>query len=183
MAAAAVRGGLRLLEVTWTSDRPLQLLERLRDRWPQCQIGVGTVLSVEQLQASIAAGAQFGFSPVSDLNLIHQAAAVEFPFVAGALTPNEIWQTWQAGASAVKVFPATALGGPSYIRNLQGPLSAIPLIPTGGITVENATAFLAAGAIAVGIAGDLFPPALLAHQDWPAIEQRIAQLVQHLGKL
>jgi 2-dehydro-3-deoxyphosphogluconate aldolase / (4S)-4-hydroxy-2-oxoglutarate aldolase len=87
---------------------------------------------------------------------------------------------WTAGASGVKVFPVAALGGAEYIRSLQGPLSHIPLIPTGGVTLHNAKAFIDAGAIAVGLAGDLFPQDAVRQQDWVQITMRSQQVVKSL---
>ncbi len=97
------------------------------------------------------------------------------------MTPTEIVTAWDAGASGVKVFPIQAVGGASYIKALQGPLSHIPLIPTGGVTLENAKELIAAGAIAVGLAGELFPKDLIAAQDWTAIAQRAKILNEQLA--
>ena len=100
--------------------------------------------------------------------------------MAGALSPTEIVTAWQAGATCVKVFPVQAVGGAAYIRSLQGPLSQIPLIPTGGVTLENAKRFLEAGAVAVGLSGDLFPQAAIATEDWQAVTARSQALVDQL---
>jgi 2-dehydro-3-deoxyphosphogluconate aldolase/(4S)-4-hydroxy-2-oxoglutarate aldolase len=97
------------------------------------------------------------------------------------LTPTEIVTAWEAGASCIKVFPIQAVGGASYIKALQGPLGNIPLIPTGGVSLENAQEFLKAGAIAVGLSGELFPKALIATEDWKAIAQRARTLREHLA--
>jgi 2-dehydro-3-deoxyphosphogluconate aldolase/(4S)-4-hydroxy-2-oxoglutarate aldolase len=101
--------------------------------------------------------------------------------VPGALTPTEIVTAWDSGATCVKVFPIEAVGGANYIKSLQGPLGHIPLIPTGGVTLENAKEFIKAGAIAVGLSGDLFPKPLIAAQDWDAIAQRAKTLKQQLA--
>jgi 2-dehydro-3-deoxyphosphogluconate aldolase/(4S)-4-hydroxy-2-oxoglutarate aldolase len=103
------------------------------------------------------------------------------PIVPGALSPTEIVTAWKAGASSVKVFPIQAVGGASYIKALQGPLGHIPLIPTGGVTLENAKEFIAAGAIAVGLSGELFPKPLIVAEDWEAIAQRAKTLKEHLA--
>ncbi|MBE7380974.1 MAG: bifunctional 4-hydroxy-2-oxoglutarate aldolase/2-dehydro-3-deoxy-phosphogluconate aldolase [Leptolyngbya sp. SIO1E4] len=173
MAQAVMLGGFRLIEVTWNSDRPAELIHRLRHSLPQdCQVGAGTLLSPQALKEAITAGAQFCFTPHTDTALIHLAQTQTIPIIPGALTPTEIALAWQSGASSVKVFPSQSLGGAAYIRHLQGPLSHIPLIPTGGVTVENGQAFLAAGAIAVGMSSSLFPKPLMLNQDWTAIQQR-----------
>ncbi|WP_159789664.1 bifunctional 4-hydroxy-2-oxoglutarate aldolase/2-dehydro-3-deoxy-phosphogluconate aldolase [Sodalinema gerasimenkoae] len=172
MAAATIAGGLSYLEVTWTSDRPTSLIQRLRERFPHCQVGAGTLMSQRDLAEAIAAGAQFLFSPHLDVTLLEQAIAAEIPMIPGALTPTEIIQAWQAGATAVKVFPISAMGGVSYLRSLQVPLGGIPLIPTGGVTWERAPDFLEAGAVAVGVSTGLFPPSDIAAENWQEVEAR-----------
>ncbi|HEY9824132.1 MAG TPA: ketohydroxyglutarate aldolase, partial [Stenomitos sp.] len=96
------------------------------------------------------------------------------------LTPTEITTAWHAGATGVKVFPSMALGGSEYIRHLQGPLGHIPLIPTGGVTLQNAGALIAAGAIAVGLGGDLMPQSAVSQQNWLEITQRMQHVLRSL---
>jgi 2-dehydro-3-deoxyphosphogluconate aldolase/(4S)-4-hydroxy-2-oxoglutarate aldolase len=180
MAAAVEAGGLRLIEITWDSAQPALLVDKLRHQWPHCTVGVGTVLSLANLTQAGAAGAQFCFCPHTDSTLIHLAQTLGVPLVPGALTPNEIMAARQLGAAAVKVFPISAVGGASYLRSLQGPLGSIPLVPTGGVTVENASEMIRAGAIAVGLSSGLFPRQALDQGDWAAITQRAAQLVGSL---
>lgn len=181
MAEAVVKGGFRLIEITWNSDRPEVLVHHLRQSLPaDCVVGAGTVLSAQAMAAAIAAGAQFCFSPHTDETLIRLAQHHHVPVIPGALTPTEILLAWQLGASSVKVFPAQSLGGPEYIRHLQGPLGQVPLIPTGGVRAENGPAFIAAGAIAVGLSSSLFPPSLLARQDWPAIQHHAHSFLHRL---
>ncbi len=97
--------------------------------------------------------------------------------IVGAMTPTEIVTAWQAGAASVKVFPISSLGNDAYIRSLLGPLGPIPLVPTGGVTSENAPALIAAGAIAVGLSTALFPSAEVLRGDWKAIETRSRYLL------
>lgn len=172
MAAAAIAGGLSYLEVTWTSDRPGVLVERLRRSFPHAQIGAGTVMTRAAVAEAIAAGAQFLFSPHLDVSLLEMAIAAGVPMIPGALTPTEIIQAWQAGATAVKVFPISAVGGVQYLRSLQVPLGGIPLIPTGGVTQETAPAFFEAGAVAVGVSTGLFAPSDIARENWSSVEAR-----------
>lgn len=181
LAHAAAAGGIRLIEITWNSVQPEQLVSTLRQQLTHCTIGVGTALSVDDLKHAVGAGAQFCFCPHTDAGLIETAHALQMPIVPGALTPNEVVAAWQAGASAVKVFPVSAVGGASYIRSLQGPLAHIPLVPTGGITVENASEMVEAGAIAVGISTGLFPQAMVADRNWAAIAAQSAKLVKQLS--
>jgi 2-dehydro-3-deoxyphosphogluconate aldolase / (4S)-4-hydroxy-2-oxoglutarate aldolase len=175
MAQAVAAAGIRLIEVTWNSEHPAHLVATLRAELPHCWIGCGTLLNLVQMQEAMAAGAQFGFMPHVAPDLIRYAQERYWPIHPGALTPSEIVLAWQSGASAVKVFPVSAVGGDVYIRSLQGPLGQIPLIPTGGVTFANAQSFLAAGAIAIGLSGELFPQSAVNQQDWPFIIQRTEQ--------
>lgn len=178
MARAVAAGGMHLIELTWNSDRPLKLLAHLQQELPYCTFGMGTLLNQEAVQQSIAAGAQFLFMPHTDPTLIRIAIRAEIPMISGALTPTEIITAWRFGAASVKVFPIQAMGGVSYVRSLQEPLGKIPLIPTGGITPQNAREFLAAGAIAVGLSGQLFPSAAIEAGNWGLITERAEVLMQ-----
>jgi 2-dehydro-3-deoxyphosphogluconate aldolase/(4S)-4-hydroxy-2-oxoglutarate aldolase len=183
LATAAAAGGIRLLEITWNSPSPAQIVAELRQRLPHCTIGAGTLLTLGDAKAAKAAGATFGFAPYTDPDLLAWSQSHHWPLVPGALTPNEIVRAWQAGAPAVKVFPVDALGGASYIRSLQGPLGHIPLVPTGGVTVGNGAALVQAGAVGVGLSTGLFAKAAIAQGDWPAITQTARQLVSCLEAL
>ena len=183
MAQAVYAGGIRLIEITWNSVQPRLLIQSLRRHCPDGWIGAGTLLSSADMREAIAAGAQFGFSPHTDPALMQLAQAAGMPMVPGALTPTEIVQAWQSGASVVKVFPISTLGGSGYIRSLQGPMAQIPLLPTGGVTVENAADLLSAGAIAVGLSSSLFPQRAIAHQDWLRITTLAQTLLQTLPAL
>jgi 2-dehydro-3-deoxyphosphogluconate aldolase / (4S)-4-hydroxy-2-oxoglutarate aldolase len=182
MAAAVAVGGMRLIEVTWNSDRSADLISQLRTQLPDCIIGTGTLFNVQQLQDAIACGAQFLFSPHTDPEMIKAAVAKDVPIIPGALTPTEIVTAWSQGASCVKVFPVQAVGGTSYIQSLQGPLGHIPLIPTGGVTLENAKDFLQVGAVAVGLSGELFPKKWVLEGNWSAIALQANKLIGTLNK-
>ena len=173
MAKSLSDGGMRLIEITWNSDRPADLVSKLKLLLPKCIIGVGTVTRVEELREAIACGAEFVFSPYVNISLIEAACNAQIPIIPGALTPTEILNGWQAGATCVKVFPVQSMGGPNYIKSLQGPLGHIPLIPTGGVTLDSARDYLEAGAIAVGLSGDLFPKELVEKGDWEGISGRL----------
>lgn len=184
MAQAVANSGIRLIEITWNSDQPEELIAELRVRLPYCYIGVGTILNLEQLQKAIASGAQFVFCPHYNPQIV--TAAVEdyqVPIVPGALSPTEIINAWEGGASAVKVFPIKTVGGVDYIKSLQAPLGHIPLIPTGGVTMKNAKEMLTAGALAVGLSSSLFPPSLLIAKDWQEITNRARVLCEQLLNL
>ncbi len=178
MAFAVAKGGIKLIEITWNSDRPKEVISQLRTKLPGCTIGAGTLLNLENQIDAIASGAQFLFTPHTHIAMIE--AAGDIPIIPGALSPTEIVTAWNAGASCVKVFPVQAVGGASYIKSLQAPLGHIPLIPSGGVTVDNAKEFLSAGAIAIGLSGELFPQQLVGVGDWSAIALRCQTLVQQL---
>ena len=180
MALAVAAGGIKLIEITWNSDRAGELIGNLRAELPDCRIGSGTLLDVLQLREAIAAGAQFLFTPHVNPVLIDAAVEAFVPIIPGAMSPTEIVTAHQAGASCVKVFPISAVGGISYIKSLQGPLGQIPLIPTGGVTLENAKEFIKAGAIAVGLAGELFPQKLVQLGDWESIRYKAHRLRENL---
>ncbi len=178
MAQAVAAGGMRLIEITADSDQPWALIDRLRTALPDCVIGTGTILNQADWQNAVSSGAQFMFSPHVDVQLIAQSRSIGLPMFPGALSPTEIVTAWQAGATAVKVFPVQAMGGVAYIKALNGPLGHIPLIPTGGVTVANAWELITAGSIAVGLAGSLFPQDLVAGGDWSGITDLAQQLMR-----
>lgn len=182
MAHAVAAGGIKLIEITWNSDRPSELIAKLRVDLPDCIIGAGTILNLQQLQKAISAGAQFIFSPHFERDLLEASVyRYQIPFVPGVFSPTEIVNAWNSGAKTVKVFPIKALGGADYIKCLQAPLNQIYLIPTGGVTIDNAKAMLDAGAIAVGVSGDLFLPELIAAQNWSEITNRTRILTTNLS--
>jgi 2-dehydro-3-deoxyphosphogluconate aldolase/(4S)-4-hydroxy-2-oxoglutarate aldolase len=181
MAKVAAQAGIRLIEITWNSNRAENLITDLRQELPDCVIGTGTVLDAAMLEGAIAAGAQFVFSPHVNPALIQASLEQGIPFIPGALTPTEIVTAWQAGAPCVKLFPVNAVGGIPYLRSLQGPLRHIPIIPTGGVTIENARSFLDVGAIAVGLSSNLFPSHLIETNQWDILERRVASLVAELS--
>ncbi|MFM2064352.1 MAG: hypothetical protein RLZZ507_4023 [Cyanobacteriota bacterium] len=181
MALAVASGGMQLIEITWNSDRSAELISQLRTQLPDCMIGTGTLFNVQQLQEAIAAGAQFLFTPHTDPEMIKVAVSQDVPIIPGALTPTEIVTAWTQGASCVKVFPVQAVGGTSYIKSLQAPLGHIPLIPTGGVTLENAKDFLQVGAVAVGLSGELFPKKWVLAENWQAIANQAKNLTQRLN--
>ena len=149
-------GGLPLLEITMTVPRAVQLIETLSARYGnEAIVGAGTVLDPEKARACILAGAQFIVSPALNPETIACCRELDVAVMPGALTPTEIVQAWKAGADFVKVFPAGAMGGASYIKSLKAPLPQIELVPTGGVTLGNAGAFIEAGAAAIGVGADL----------------------------
>lgn len=144
------------LEITLTVPNALEVIRSLAQRFGnKVLLGAGTVLDARAAEASIAAGARFIVSPGLDLETIAYCRKVGVPILPGALTPTEIITAWKAGADMVKVFPASAVGGAAYLKAVKAPLPQIEMIPTGGVSVETAAAFIKAGAAALGVGGDL----------------------------
>ncbi|MBD1847077.1 bifunctional 4-hydroxy-2-oxoglutarate aldolase/2-dehydro-3-deoxy-phosphogluconate aldolase [Cyanobacteria bacterium FACHB-63] len=180
MVKTTIAGGMTLIEISWNSDCAAELLASLRSSFPNCVLGVGTILTTKDLREAIAAGAQFVFTPHIDFDLIAITKRHEIPIIPGALTPTEIITAWTAKASCVKVFPIQAVGNAKYLEALRVPLGHIPMIPTGGVTIENAKSMIQAGAIAVGIGGNLFPKQAVESGNWTQIEQQIKTLMNSL---
>jgi 2-dehydro-3-deoxyphosphogluconate aldolase / (4S)-4-hydroxy-2-oxoglutarate aldolase len=148
-------GGLNILEITTSVPGVFELIRDYAQNFSDLLVGAGTVLDKETAAAAIEAGAEFIVSPVFDPDLIGVCNAGEVTVISGAGTPTEVHNAWKSGADFVKVFPVSAFGGSSYIKALRSVFPEIRLIPTGGITVENAGDFLRAGAKALGIGGNL----------------------------
>jgi 2-dehydro-3-deoxyphosphogluconate aldolase/(4S)-4-hydroxy-2-oxoglutarate aldolase len=172
--------GISCLEVTFTTPRAPEAIEELRARLPEsAALGAGTVLDAGQAREALAAGATFLVTPAPCPDVVEEAVRRGVPALPGAFTPGEILTAWRAGASAVKVFPA-ATGGPGHIRDLRGPFPDIALIPTGGIGIDDAAAYLAAGAIAVGL-GSSLTGRLNGTEDADALRARARNLLDALG--
>jgi 2-dehydro-3-deoxyphosphogluconate aldolase/(4S)-4-hydroxy-2-oxoglutarate aldolase len=155
MSEALLRGGIRGLELTYTTPNCAEALDRVRDIAPDdALIGVGSVRQVEQIEEAVAKGAQFAVSPHFEPELIIAALETRLPYLPGGITPTEIVQAWESGAAAVKIFPASIVG-PSYLKAVYAPLPDVPLMPTGGVDIDNMTDWLDAGACAVGMGGQL----------------------------
>lgn len=152
VAEALAANGIRAFEVTLNSPGAIESIRLLADGalGERLLVGAGTVLSIAEAEAAVAAGAHFLVTPHLDPALVAWAAERGVPILPGAFTPTEILTAWRAGAAAVKLFPAS-VAGPAFIRDFRGPFPEIPLVPTGGVSVENAAEFLRAGAVAVGL--------------------------------
>jgi 2-dehydro-3-deoxyphosphogluconate aldolase/(4S)-4-hydroxy-2-oxoglutarate aldolase len=152
VADALRRGGVRAFELTLDGASATEAIATLSARFApdELLVGAGTVLTVAAAKDAVTAGARFLVSPHTDPEIVAWAAGRGIPAFPGALTPTEILGAWRAGAAGVKLFPASAVG-PAFVREHRGPFRDIPLIPTGGVTAESAPAYLAAGAVAVGL--------------------------------
>lgn len=169
LARALVAGGITALEFTLTGEGAHQAISETRAALgDSALIGVGTVLTPEDAHSSIDAGAQFVVTPVVNAEVIAACRERNTPILCGAFTPTEAYTAHQAGADMVKIFPAR-MGGPKYIADILAPLPFLKLVPTGGISAENARAFLQAGATAVGIGGNLVDAKAVAAGDWESI--------------
>lgn len=156
VADALKEGGVHFIEITMSVQGAIDVIKELTQKYKdEIIMGAGTVLDAETGRAALLAGAQFIVSPTLNLDLIQMAHRYSALVIPGAMTPTEILTAWNAGADMVKVFPAAQLGGPEYIKALRGPLPQILLIPTGGVNLQNAGAFIKAGAVALGVGGEL----------------------------
>ena len=167
VADALAEGGVLAFEITLNDpvDTALRAIESVAKRSPGLAIGAGTVLSIDAAQRAIDAGATFLVMPHTDPEVVAWAAARDVPTLPGAFTPTEVLAAWRAGAAAVKLFPAS-VAGPAFVRECLGPFPEIPLVPSGGVTVESAGDFIRAGAVAVGVGswliGDAAPAGVTA---------------------
>jgi 2-dehydro-3-deoxyphosphogluconate aldolase/(4S)-4-hydroxy-2-oxoglutarate aldolase len=174
--AAILKGGISVLEITMTVPGAVRMIEELRAEIdPEVIIGAGTVLDAQTARACIEAGAQFIVSPALDLETVAFCGQQGVLVMPGVLTPTEVVTAWTAGADFVKVFPAGAVGGASYIKALKAPLPQIKLVPTGGVSLQTAAAFIKAGAEALGVGGDLV--------DVKALRERRDDLITERARL
>ncbi len=163
--------GIQVLEVTMTVPGALKILEKACSRFgDSLLVGAGTVLDATTARQCMLAGAEFFVTPSLDLETIEVCHRYSKCVIPGALTPTEIMTAWNAGATMVKVFPVAALGGPSYIKALKAPLPQVLLVPTGGVNMDNATAYFAAGASAVAVGSELVNKRWLANRQYERIE-------------
>lgn len=167
---ALAEGGLRTVELTFTTPGVLEHLAKAATV-PGILLGAGTVLTAEQASGAIDAGARFLVTPGLRAAVAEVAARAGVPVFLGAFTPTEVAQALDLGSAAVKIFPAGRLG-PGYLKDLRGPYPGVPLLPSGGVTTENAAAFLDNGALAVCAGTGVVPPATVAAGNWSEITDR-----------
>jgi len=163
-ATTVYEAGIPVVEITLTVPGSLEVINDLAIRYPDMVVGAGTVLDLAQAQACIDAGARFITSPGFVPEVVAYARKVDVVVFPGALTPSEIIAGWKAGADFVKIFPTSQVGGAQYVRALKVPLPQIPLIVTGGVNQLTACDFIAAGASAIGVGGELLPGEALAYR-------------------
>ena len=178
---ALIAGGVNVLEITFTVPNAVDVIRAVHEELAtQCVLGAGTVLDTETGRIAMLAGAEFIVSPTLNLELIQLCKRYGKAVMPGAYTPTEILTAWQAGADIVKVFPAD-IGGPAFFKAVRGPLPQVKLMPTGGVNLETARAFLDAGACALGAGGSLIPKAAVASGDMALITQTAKEFVACVG--
>lgn len=180
MAVDAVSsGGIPIVEITMTVPGAIEIIRQVvNGRGSQILVGAGTVLDADVAARCIDAGAEFIVSPGFDLETVQRVKGEGKLMMAGALTASEVIAAWKAGSDFVKVFPCGQVGGAAYIKALRGPLPQIPLVPTGGVNLTTAADFLAAGAAALGVGGELVQPAALKEKKPEAIVEAARKFVK-----
>ncbi|WP_325955255.1 bifunctional 4-hydroxy-2-oxoglutarate aldolase/2-dehydro-3-deoxy-phosphogluconate aldolase [Mammaliicoccus sciuri] len=149
------KAGIRAIEVTMNSPKALESIELISNEMKgKVVVGAGTVLDAESARLAILSGATFILSPTVDKDTIRMSKKYGTVSIPGAMTPTEILEAYEYGGDIIKVFPTTSLG-PEYIKDLKGPLPHIPLLPTGGVSIDNVTDFIEAGAVGVGLGSAL----------------------------
>ncbi len=182
LVEAVVPTGLRALEITMNTKGAPGLIRRLiRASGGRLSVGAGTVLSLAELGAALDAGAQFIVSPTLIPEVVQYCVANGIPVFPGALTPQEILAAHRAGATMVKLFPASAFG-PGYLREIKGPFRDIRLLACGGVNPENVQSYFDHGASAVAVGGSVFRPAMLEPGDFEEIARRLLTLIQAAGR-
>ena len=177
---ALAAGGVRALEVTMTVPRAIEMIREIAPTLPAGFVfGAGTVLDAETAHRVIDAGAQFVVSPVFRRAVIEACHQHDVPALPGCLTPTEILDAWEAGADIVKVFPATTFG-PGYLKDVRAPLPQVKLMPTGGVTLDNAGEWIRAGAVAVGVGSALLDAKAIESGDYKALEAGAQKIVANV---
>jgi 2-dehydro-3-deoxyphosphogluconate aldolase/(4S)-4-hydroxy-2-oxoglutarate aldolase len=178
---ALARGGVRALEVTMTVPGALELIAQIAPTLPaDFLFGAGTVLDAETAHRAARAGAQFIVSPVLRPEVIRAAHEDGIPVLPGCFTPTEILTAWELGADIVKVFPATSVG-PSYFKDVRGPLPQVKMMPTGGVSIDNVGDWLKAGAVAVGVGSALLDMKAIAAKQFDVIEANARRMVANVN--
>lgn len=181
-AEAILAGGVRAIEVTMTTPNAIEVIRQATTRLgDDVLFGAGSVLDAETARAAILSGAQFIVCPTLNLATIELCNRYSIPVVPGAYTPTEILTAWEAGATMVKVFPAS-LGGPGYIKAVKAPLPQVKLTAVGGVNLENTADFIRAGCEGVGVGSDLVNQKLLDARDFDAITDRAGDFSQALAR-
>lgn len=182
MVQALHEGGIRAVEFTYTNPRAGNAISSVVDVMGDAvAVGAGTVLDPETARAAMLQGASFVVTPTTNVETIRMCRRYDVPTVIGAFTPTEMLTAWEGGATFVKLFPASAVG-PTYIKDVHGPLPQIPIIPTGGVSLENCAEFIKAGAAGVAIGSNLVHAKTVADKDWSLLTERARALVDAVAQ-
>jgi 2-dehydro-3-deoxyphosphogluconate aldolase/(4S)-4-hydroxy-2-oxoglutarate aldolase len=176
MSHACLQAGLRLLEVTLTVPDALGVVRELSSV-PEAIVGVGTVLTRDDVRRSAEAGARFAISPHFDPDVLAAEKAAGLYAIMAGLTPTELLACHRGGVDLVKLYPAHAVGGPSYVRTVRQPLPFLQLVCNGGVDETNAAAYLEAGAVGVGVAPAALEPRAFAAGDWAAVSAAVGRVM------
>jgi 2-dehydro-3-deoxyphosphogluconate aldolase/(4S)-4-hydroxy-2-oxoglutarate aldolase len=177
-ARALADGGVTVVEITMTVPGALDVVRQVRAALGErVLLGAGTVLDPETARAALLAGAEYIVAPTVNLDVIRLCQRYDKIVMPGAFTPTEILGAWEAGADIVKVFPADVVG-PAFFKALRGPLPQIRLMPTGGVDLTTAAAFLKAGACCLGVGGQLVEPKAVAERNFARIRELARQYVE-----
>lgn len=175
---ALAEGGVTAAEITFTVPDAIDVIKQVRREMGDAVVlGAGTVLDPETARAALLAGAEYLVSPCVNVEVIKLCRRYDKAIMPGAFTPTEVVTAWEAGADVVKIFPAE-VGGPGYLKALRGPLPQVRLMPTGGVDLTTAAAFLKAGACCLGVGGSLVEPKAVAAGDFDRIRTLAAQYVE-----
>ncbi|MBD0255297.1 MAG: bifunctional 4-hydroxy-2-oxoglutarate aldolase/2-dehydro-3-deoxy-phosphogluconate aldolase [Cytophagales bacterium] len=181
LVEALAAGGVHAIEITMGTPGVLRHIERIATHHPGVLIGVGSVLDAETARMALYAGARFIVTPVTRRKITEMAHRYDAPVFSGAFTPGEILTAFEGGADVVKVFPAEVLGIP-YLKAVLAPMPQLRLMPTGGVTVDNAADWLRAGACALGVGSALVDKKALAAGDFAAIQARAEAFVSAVAQ-
>jgi 2-dehydro-3-deoxyphosphogluconate aldolase/(4S)-4-hydroxy-2-oxoglutarate aldolase len=183
VARAIHEGGISVIEVTMTVPGAMDVIKEVSRKFgEEVLLGAGTVLDPETARAALLNGARFLVTPTLNPEVIKMSNRYGAVIIPGALTPTEILTAWEAGADLVKVFPIAQVGGPSYIRAIRGPLPQIPLVPTGGVNLQNAGEFIQAGAAAIAAGGELVDRKAVAEKKYSVVVENAQKFLTEVKK-
>ncbi len=171
--------GIKFIEVTYNSPEALKIVKEYSKK-TDIYIGVGTVKNKEELEKALDSGAQFIVSPNYSSEVVKSTIQRGVPIISGAYTPSEIYNAWQDGTNAVKLFPAS-IPGPDYLKSIRGPIPEVKIVPTGGIDEKNIIDFLEAGAFAFGIGGGLIDKESVKNENWEKLKEKVKKLMRKLS--
>ena len=165
--------GFSTIEITMNTQGACQIIsDAVQSFGADLNVGAGTVRNMRELNEALSAGAQFIVTPIFQADVVKECVNAQIPIFPGAYTPTEVYNAWEAGATAVKVFPTTT-GGIDHIKAIQAPLDMIPLIPTGGITTNNLTDFLDIGVYGLGVGSQLFSRQVIEERNWSGLKDAL----------